>query len=117
MNIEHWIGSEWCSTNRFFWASMKCLHDFISALGCYYEGRAWAAFCKHFAAAHHLHKLNVIGHHHKREYQLSYEGSKILCNSLVHNDELSTLTLKWNNLGNKGCHIIANAVTINQVRD
>ena len=46
---------------------------------------------------------------------MSTEGAKVLCNALVHNDELSDLTLMWNNLGNKGCNIIANAVTINQL--
>ena len=83
--------------------------------GCRYNGRAWAKFCKHFSTALHLHKLNVIGHHHKQEFQMSTEGAKVLCNALVHNDELSDLTLMWNNLGNKGCNIIANAVTINQL--
>ena len=67
-----------------FFANKPKPHVPFTHTGCRYDGKAWAQFCKHFSTALHLHKLNVIGHHHKQEYQMSTAGARVLCNALIH---------------------------------
>ena len=45
-------------------------------------------------------------------HQLRVEGARILCSSLIQADELSSLRLPWNDLGDAGCNIMANAVQV-----
>lgn len=44
-----------------------------------------------FGSTPGLQHLIIVGHHHKRSHQLRVEGAKILCNSLIQTDELSSL--------------------------
>ncbi len=62
--------------------------------------------------AHHLRHLAIVGHHHKKSHQLRVEGARILCNSLIHADNLSSLRLPWNDLGDLGCNVMANTVQV-----
>lgn len=86
----------------------------LSASGRAFSSVSLRKLCRCFAEAHHLHHLRIVGHHHRKSHQLRVEGAKILCNSLIQTDELNSLALPWNDLGDAGCNILANAVQVNQ---
>eukprot|EP00750_Incisomonas_marina_P015224 INCI18118.3.p1 GENE.INCI18118.3~~INCI18118.3.p1 ORF type:complete len:950 (-),score=167.00 INCI18118.3:206-3055(-) len=86
----------------------------VTAVGRNFSAASLRRLCVSFGDAYNLHHLTIVGHHHKKTHQLGVEGARILCSSLIQADELSSLRLPWNDLGDAGCNVMANAVQVNE---
>jgi len=86
----------------------------VTICGRNFSAASLRRLCIAFGSAYNLHHLVIVGHHHKKSHQLRVEGARILCSSLIQADELSSLRLPWNDLGDAGCNVMANAVQVNQ---
>ena len=86
--------------------------DTLTVCGRPFSDASLRKLCVAFGSAHHLHHLSIVGHHHKKSHQLRVEGARILCSALIQTDELSSLKLPWNDLGDAGCNVMANAVQV-----